>query len=328
MFYLGIAFAAPGGVGTTTAVNAGGHAVAVAAAPAGGSRPSGAAVAAGRPQGGASSGFRSPVNVRPTFGGGTGSSHVFSSPGQHLGNAPVGIARTPVSLPTANNAWTDPVGPRVTGMASGNGTAVGGRNRSGSYLYPGAYGYTPSRPANGHSGHGQNGGDGFRGRRRYYYNNFPYAVYYPYLYNNYGYGNLGYDGAGTYVGIASPDNDTPLGAPDFTNTPNNYYSYEAPESGAADAGNQPAPAQALPDAPTVGPQNPSATEKATGAPQGPDSLVEAVQGELSRRGYFEGKPDAMYTPATREAIHRFQSDQHLPATGRINEATLHALHLD
>ena len=36
----------------------------------------------------------------------------------------------------------------------------------------------------------------------------------------------------------------------------------------------------------------------------------------------------MYGPATKEAIRRFQSDQHLPSSGLINEATLHALHLD
>ncbi len=61
---------------------------------------------------------------------------------------------------------------------------------------------------------------------------------------------------------------------------------------------------------------------------GPDSLVEAVQAELSRRGYFGGKIDAVYNPATHTAIQRFQTDQHLPASGRINEATLHALQLD
>ena len=61
---------------------------------------------------------------------------------------------------------------------------------------------------------------------------------------------------------------------------------------------------------------------------GPDSLVEAVQAELSRRGYFGGEIDAVYNAATHAAIERFQADQRLPATGRINEATLHALELD
>ncbi len=229
-------------------------------------------------------------------------------------------------MPTVHNAWTDPVSPGVTGTRTGS-----VRNNVGNNLYPGAYGYTPNRPASGRFGHGQNGGNDFRGHHRYYYNNFPYAVYYPYLYNNDGYGgygNSGYDGATGYAGIASAGTDTPLGVPDFTNTPENYYSYDTPESGAPDARSQPAPDQALPNAPAVGPQNPPSTDKSTAALQGPDSLVEAVQGELSRRGYFEGKPDAIYAPATREAIRRFQTDQHLPATGRINEATLHALHLD
>ena len=60
----------------------------------------------------------------------------------------------------------------------------------------------------------------------------------------------------------------------------------------------------------------------------PDSLVEAVQQELIRRGYFGGKVDAMYGPDTRDALRKFQQDHHLADTGLINEATLHALQLD
>ena len=61
---------------------------------------------------------------------------------------------------------------------------------------------------------------------------------------------------------------------------------------------------------------------------GPDSLVEAVQQELIRRGYFGGKVDAMYGPDTKEALRKFQQDHHLADSGLINEATLHALQLD
>ena len=228
-------------------------------------------------------------------------------------------------MPAVNNAWTDPVSPRVAGTGS---AAI---LRTGNSLYPGASGYAANRSANGSYRHGDNGGDGSRGRHRYFYNNFPYAVYYPYLYNNFGYdGGYGYGGVADYAGLSTDNTDNVLGAPDFQNTPNNYYSYVAPDQGARNsAADQPAPAQSLPDAPAVGPQAPGSADRSTGnQQQGPDSLVEAVQSELARRGYFEGQPDSMYGPATREAIRRFQSDQHLPATGRINEATLHALKLD
>ncbi len=203
----------------------------------------------------------------------------------------------------------------------------------GNHLYAGAYGDGSNRFSDGRSQQGQNGRYGYRGNHRYYYNNFPYGVYYPYLYNNFGYGgygNYGYGGGvADYSGLNADTSVADLGAPDFSSTPNNYYSYVAPEQDAPNTDlSAQAPTQSLPDAPTVGPQNPSSADKSSGATPGPDSLVEAVQNELSRRGYFQGKPDSMYSPATKEAIRRFQTDQGLPATGRINEATLHALRLD
>ena len=242
-----------------------------------------------------------------------------------------------------NNAWSDPVegrGAAAVGISRyGSYTASGSRGgltanaRPGNNLYPSASGYVPTRPANGHFQRGQNGNDGSRGNHRYYYNNFPYAVYYPYLYGGYGYGDGGYADSGYYGGTAddaglTPDSDTiNPGTPNFSDTPNNYYSYNGPGQDNPNAGPS-NPSQTLPDAPAVGPQGPASADRSQGTPQGPDSLVEAVQDELSRRGYLEGKPDAVYTPATKDAIRRFQTDNHLPATGRINEATLHALHLD
>ncbi len=61
---------------------------------------------------------------------------------------------------------------------------------------------------------------------------------------------------------------------------------------------------------------------------GPDSLVEAVQAELARRGYFQGKVDAVFRPDTEAAVRRFQQDNYLAPTGHLNEPTLHALDLD
>ena len=157
-------------------------------------------------------------------------------------------------------------------------------------------------------------------------------MYYPFLYGGYGYGGIGYDGTvGNYAGLTTDGDVADLGAPDFSVPSNNYYNQVLPTQNAPNADRStPAPQQALPDAPAVGPQDPSTDAKSGGDTnqRGPDSLVEAVQQELSKRGYFDGKPDAVYSAATKEAIHRFQTDQGLPATGRINEATLHALHLD
>ena len=244
-----------------------------------------------------------------------------------------GPARPLVQMPSVRNAWTDPANPRVAG---GIPTATGQSGsaayaRTGNHLDPGAYGYSPTRPASGHFQHGSNGDHGAGHRHRYYYNNFPYAIYYPYLYNDAGYGGVGTYG---YAGLDG-DSDIPtassaadFGAPDFSNTPNNYYSYVEPDQTAPGSDAPATQPQPLPDAPTVGPQTPSSSDKASAVPPGPDSLVEAVQNELSRRGYFAGKANAMYGPDTKEAIRRFQTDQRLPATGRINEATLHALHLD
>ena len=241
-----------------------------------------------------------------------------------------------------NNAWSDPVNSRFVtpgAISRYGGYATSARRndpvystRPGNHLYAGARGDAANRFYDGRTQHVPTDRNGYRNHHRYYFNNFPYAVYYPYLYNNYGYagyGNYGYgDGLAGYSGLNTDASVADLGAPDFSNNPNNYYSYVAPEQ---DAPNTDAPAAStspLPDAPAVGPQSPSATDKSAGINLGPDSLVEAVQNELSHRGYFDGKPDSMYTPATKEAIRRFQTDQNLPATGRINEATLHALHLD
>ncbi len=340
---LPISFAAPGGVGpfagAATTGTAGSHAAAAAPA-AGGHSAHGAAIGATRPATLAGGGFR------PTLGAGTGRTGTRPSPtalspaagatmGPRAGASQVAPARPLVQMPTVRNAWTDPANLRVSGgvsTASRQGGSVGIYNRTGNHLYPGAYGYTPTRPASGHFQRGSYGDDRGRRQHRYYYNNFPYAVYYPYLYNNYGYGGVGtygYPGlTADFSGNSTDHSVADLGAPDFSNVPANDYSYAEPEQEASNTTAPATQAQPLPDAPAVGPQIPSPANKSSDTPQGPDSLVEAVQNELSQRGYFAGKADAMYGADTKEAIRRFQTDQRLPATGRINEATLHALHLD
>lgn len=62
--------------------------------------------------------------------------------------------------------------------------------------------------------------------------------------------------------------------------------------------------------------------------RGPDSVVEAVQEELARRGYFAGKVNGVLGASSQEALRRFQANHQLAPTGRINEATLFALGLN
>jgi hypothetical protein len=77
------------------------------------------------------------------------------------------------------------------------------------------------------------------------------------------------------------------------------------------------------------PANPNPDASPTPNPAiGPDSLVEAVQSELARRGYFQGKVDAMFRADTEAALRKFQQDNYLAPTGHLNEPTLHALNLD
>ena len=59
----------------------------------------------------------------------------------------------------------------------------------------------------------------------------------------------------------------------------------------------------------------------------PDRVIENVQVELARLGYYEGAPDGLFGPMTRSALRGFQADSGLPITGAVDEATLYALRL-
>ena len=207
---------------------------------------------------------------------------------------------------------------------------------AGSYRYPGAYGSALNSYYNGQNPRGllttngaarsfaQNRGEDYpyNGNFRYRPNGYyPYfGIFgFPFFGTDFGYGYYG-DGYGN----GNLNGDNTLG--------NNDQSVATMDSGPAPA-DQPA-AQAGPDsqdqpnATPAQPASPDAKAASGAASNGPDSLIEAVQAELARRGYFAGKVNAMYGPTTREALRRFQTDEGLAATGRINEATLHALELD
>ena len=264
------------------------------------------------------------------------------------------------------NSWTDPVtaSPSSAGIKAadrgavlnaGNQSAAAYRNYisngnyngltnpdgiAGSYLYPGAYGSALNGYYNGFAQRGALATNGplrnYALANHWYGPNAGYHPYWPNGYNPY-FGVYGYPFFGSTFGYGY---DGGFGNDAGLTTDNGTYpndqSVATMDPGTLN-GSQPA-AQ-----PNTGAQNPPATvEPASPASQdqsvpsassgassnGPDSLIEAVQAELGRRGYFSGKVNAMYGPATRDALRRFQADAGLAATGRINEATLHALELD
>lgn len=55
--------------------------------------------------------------------------------------------------------------------------------------------------------------------------------------------------------------------------------------------------------------------------------IRSAQSELRDRGYYNGPLNGQMTPATRDAIRRFQRDQNLTVTGELNVATARALGL-
>ena len=62
-----------------------------------------------------------------------------------------------------------------------------------------------------------------------------------------------------------------------------------------------------------------------GAAPDPSALPKEVQRQLSKRGYYKGTVDGEFGPATKTALSRFQQDNKLRATGRVDGATLKAL---
>jgi hypothetical protein len=55
--------------------------------------------------------------------------------------------------------------------------------------------------------------------------------------------------------------------------------------------------------------------------------VKEVQQALVERGYYDGRVDGIAGDKTRASVKAFQEHENLPATGRINAATLEALHV-
>ena len=259
------------------------------------------------------------------------------------------------------NAWTEPNNPHVNPAArvssrSGYDHAAYDEDRSvlqnratpGQHLYPGASNYSALNASHTHAWQGNydrgNNGRGTRDydRRRDAYNQFFLtSAFYPYLYGSFfpaydGYYDNGYlgDGFGDYVGTDNGSLNATEGSPTFNAATGPYVPTDGSQyndqSNSAPNSTPPTDDNSLPPGQpsSVGPQNPTATEERESNENGPDTLVESVQNELAKRGYYGGKVDSLYNESTRAALRRFQTDQHLAVTGRINEATLHALQLD
>ena len=263
-------------------------------------------------------------------------------------SAPAGAA-----TPQIRNAWTEPNNPHVTPAArvsrygynsayDEDRSTLHNRVMTGQHIYPGAADYSArnSGRTNGSLVNNANRNNDINRRTRNAYNRFYFtSLLYPYLYNNFfpfygGYFGGGY-GFGDYTGYDSnalddPAYNTPING-SVTNTYNIPY-------GNAGGDTQNGPVESTPPTDdnslppnqpsSLGPQNPASTQQRESSEAGPDTLVESVQNELVKRGYYGGKVDSMYNDATRAALKRFQGDQQLAVTGRINEATLHALQLD
>lgn len=192
---------------------------------------------------------------------------------------------------------------------------------AGQHLYAGAYG--ANLPTYNQGDHGNRG---YRNGR--YHLRGTYA-YYPYAYGPDHAPYVNYFGG--YYGAAYPYyNEVPFADTTYENSPAATVAPQYVEQAPADANNeQPDAAQAPQQPMPQRQQTPDANNGGGTIPNnGPDSMVEAVQEELARRGYYGGKVDAMFSPDTKEALRKFQADRHLATTGLINEATLHALQLD
>ncbi len=202
--------------------------------------------------------------------------------------------------------------------------AGGGAVRSATNPLYTSNGYTNNRfagrisPSNGYnngSGSNRYNNGNYSGRHR-----FPYRYYnYPYAYGPSYAPYIGYGGAYPYYADGT-DSDVGNSYPNTVGTVTPQYADQGQDANGSPQNPAPQPASQA--------QNGNANAQSSVPNNGPDSLVEAVQQELIRRGYFGGKVDAMYGPDTKEALRKFQQDHHLADSGLINEATLHALQLD
>lgn len=73
------------------------------------------------------------------------------------------------------------------------------------------------------------------------------------------------------------------------------------------------------------PQAASATAKRQGTASTPNETILSAQQALTALGYNLGEPDGKAGASTTSAVKRFQTDRHLPVTGKLDSITLGAL---
>jgi hypothetical protein len=273
------------------------------------------------------------VAVAASSGGGRAAGGERSGPAEvSRAPAPVAVAaprQAPVQAGANERvqAGGQPVTRAVEYAANGRVSAAG--YNGGTAHYAVRYGNSWTDPAGagqgqryypGYQTYGRQNGSRYRTRSKTPYLARFYGGYYPIYvdvpiggdYFNDAAIDAGYDGG---PGVA-PDSGTGVGpviAPSTISvSPDDGSQANASDANGANPG------------PDAGP----AANQPSNLPLGPDSLVEAVQTELTRRGYFQGKVDSMFTPDTEAALRHFQQDNYLAPTGHLNEPTLHALNLD
>ena len=170
--------------------------------------------------------------------------------------------------------------------------AVGGgvhaEAAGGSRGYAGGRGYA-------YRGAYRSGYYGGRGYGRYYYLG-GVGYYYPFFGYGFGYGlGFGYP-AYAYDGYWNGYAGAPYG---YGDGPGAY------DGRIADQG---------------GPGGPGAPDQEKGG-----ELPKAVQRQLAKRGYYKGPVNGDFGASSRTALTRFQKDNHLKPTGRIDEDSLEAL---
>ncbi len=102
----------------------------------------------------------------------------------------------------------------------------------------------------------------------------------------------------------------------------NHLVGHKPDAAPATASTEPAPAQTAPVA--AAPAQTQATAAAA-APRDPGMTVAQAQERLKALGYDCGKADGVIGKRTRAQLKRFQKAKGLPASGRLDDATLAAL---
>ena len=325
----------------------------------------GGLVPTGVPFGGNVSANRSFSSGRGTAYGTLGTSGYQGAYNRGYQVSPIGnrAAASSLNVSHVRNAWTEPnnahVNPAARTTRYGNNGGAYDEDRSalqnrlspGQHLYPGASNYsaftangqTRALQGSGNVGNGRGGFRNYNRNTRDAYNRFYFtSAFFPYLYGSffpaysgyYGNGYLG-GGFGDYLDNGDASLNSNYGSPNFNGatapyTPTDGSQYNNGQSDPAPQSTPPTDDNTLPpnQPSSVGPQSPVPSEERESHENGPDTLVESVQNELAKRGYYGGSVDSMYNDATRTALRRFQTDQHLAVTGRINEATLHALQLD